>query len=480
VGLQKHNTRMDAFTLCLELGLPPVHQELCAMRARLAYKLDSQRAGGMKTWLQTLWDLPPLTVQNRLTWVSQTKRWLNKSEDERYKYVRMVTEVGEDGTLWSEYDTSRKAPLRPWAQIMKSCEMRVRSNRLNSAVHQDIRAAFLGESSEGELAIADLDAPIVRPIWGTIDADWDYVEERQRMDEGVNVPPNRTRGEVIKTNLVRDVVLERLMSSQRTKGFRFYDLMNIGVSRGFLREAANRPDLSEGIRWLCLARTRGFPTVEGAWQRIKRSGRVPAFERRVCPLCKLHIGLGWEWAHLLVSCVAVKVAAARDRHLVRQIAFIGENLKNDPQGVPQAFVREMGGEDETEARRSGVAGYFGVISILLIGGLFRPLGPQPDEDWFNVYHLGFGHLRLVSPGFDTFHFVNVASFFQIVAPLFVAALGGDLQGDGSSSAGSRSESSGDGPVNQRHIWYTGGYDPQPDDGRNALGPDGEPPQPSVE
>jgi hypothetical protein len=246
------------------------------------------------------------------------------------------------------------------------------------------------------------------------------------------------------------------------------------VTRGFLREATNRPDLSEGVRWLCLARTRAYPTVEGAWQRIRRSGQIPVFERGLCPLCSLHIGLGWEWAHLLVTCTAAPVTAARVRYLDQQIAYIRGNLANDPREVPQAFVREMGRESETEARRSGVAGYFGVMSILLIGGLFRPLGSQLDGDWFNVYHLGFGHLRLVSPGFDTFHFVNVASFFQTVSPLYVAALGDDLNSDRASSTGSQSGSSGAGSVNQRHVWYTEGRDPQPDDGRNASGLDGEP------
>ena len=152
---------------------------------------------------------------------------------------------------------------------MKSCEMRVRSNRLSSDIHRDIRAAFLGETSGGELALTSADDPVIRPVWGSFDVDFDYIGERQDMDEGMNVPPNRTRGEVIKTALVRDVVLERLMSSQRTKGFHFYDVMNIRVTRGFLRKATNRPDLSEGVRWLCLARTRAYPTVEGAWQRIR-------------------------------------------------------------------------------------------------------------------------------------------------------------------------------------------------------------------
>ena len=59
------------------------------------------------------------------------------------------------------------------------------------------------------------------------------------------------------------------MTANCSKGFNhFYDALTLGVNRGYIHEAALQPDLSEVVHWLSLVRTRSFPTVEGAWQRI--------------------------------------------------------------------------------------------------------------------------------------------------------------------------------------------------------------------
>ena len=54
LGLNKQNTATDAFTLCYKLGFSPIFQELCVMRARLAYKLTHIEEGEMKLWLKYL------------------------------------------------------------------------------------------------------------------------------------------------------------------------------------------------------------------------------------------------------------------------------------------------------------------------------------------------------------------------------------------------------------------------------------------
>ena len=341
--------------------------------------------------------------------------------------------------------------------------MRVRSNAYNSQAHNDIRTAFLGEDEYGEI----WGDPVI-PEWGHFPAEWDLVHEREVMDEGRNVPPGRTRAEITKVNFVRDVVLERMMSSQSTKGFtNYYDIFNFGVTRGFLREAANRPDLAEGVRWLCLARTRAFPTVEGSWQRITRSGQNPTFTRGQCPLCSEPIGHGWEWAHLLTKCRSTPVKDARESHIKQHISYIGVNLARGDRMVLDSFSHEVGGEDGTK-----LPDILGAASIQLIGGLYRSLDALDRDEWFSTYFIGFGHLRMITPSFETFHFINAASFFQTAAPLYVNALGGNLYGDWTSPS-SQSESSLASSVNQRHGWYTEGYDPVPDDGRNAPGDEGE-------
>lgn len=80
---------------------------------------------------------------------------------------------------------------------------------------------------------------------------------------------------------------------------------------------------------------------------------------------------------------------------------------------------------------------------------------------------------MITPGFCSFHFINVASFFQTVAPLNINALSGNLYRDWTSPS-SQSESSLASSVNQHHVWYTEGYDPTLDDNRNVEVKDEEP------
>lgn len=474
LGLSSANTQTDAFTLCFELGLPPVHQELCAMRARLCFKLDSHRDGGLQTWIQHLWDNPPDTVHNgSQTWVTASRKWLRGLEKDRNKYDRLFTESAP-GRLYMEYG-DRTAPLRPWAQLGKTYEMKVRSNAYNkdqTTIHAGLRTAFIGETEYGDLSPRDEDAPFGALLAGIfVDTEFNTAAERERTDLGRTVPPGRDRGEVVKTAFVRDVVLERLMSSQRTKGFRWYDQFYFGITRGYLREAANRPDLAEGVRWLSLARTHGYPTVEGAWQRIKRSGKTPRFERGKCPLCSTLIDQGWEWSHLMTYCSHPKVLALRDEQLGERITRLYKDLVVAGQVYRYAFMDTVGRESQT-GRNAFMAAY-GVISICLIGGWFRPLGMSDPDFWFHTYLVGFGHSRLLTPGYESFGYICAAQFLQVVSPLYVSALGGDLYGtrslDGSQLASSRADS-----VNQEHIWLTEGWDPVPDEERSCSPEMGDP------
>ncbi|KAH9957559.1 hypothetical protein BJV74DRAFT_891343 [Russula compacta] len=302
-------------------------------------------------------------------------------------------------------------------------------------MQRGLRTAFFGEDEQGELASLfggpDGDEPLLRPERGHLTFWWDLLDEQAEMERGRTIPTSRSREEVTKVNLVRDTVLERLMSSQKTKGFSQYDKYNFGITRGYLREAAARPDLAEGIRWLSLVRTRAFPTVEGAWQRIKRSGQTPAFERGKCPLCRNDLATGWEWTHLLQTC---------------RYAPVVEGRLGDPSVV--AYANEQGLEDGSGA----VMAFDRVVSIILCGGLYRSVEFADGEGWFNMYTMGFGHTRLITPGFETFGYVYVASFFQSVAPLFVQRLGVNLYGDWSED-GSHSGSSLDDDEYLWHGWF---------------------------
>jgi hypothetical protein len=271
------------------------------------------------------------------------------------------------------------------------------------------------------------------------------------MDRGRHTRAQQTRGEANVVTLVRDVVLERMMTSNRAKGFSFYSNVNMGISRGFLREAANRPDLVEGVRWLCLARTRAFPTVEGAWQRIKRSGQDPPFERYQCPLCKRALKHGFEWSHLLTTCQSPPVRQARATHLAQSLTYLTRVFAvRDAEIVDIAQI--MGSEDGINMVE--------VVSTSLIGGLVRPLSMSNEEGWLDAYQIGFGGTRLITPGFDSFGFTYVASFFQRIAPMYVVRLGLSPSAD-RSSTGTDSESSLGSAVNQPAQWWTEGEDPVP-------------------
>lgn len=385
LGLSKDSHNVDAFTLCYELSLPPVHQEMCAMRARLATKLNAHTDGGLNTWIQTLWDHPPTNREIKLhkTWVSTSQAWLKKADKDARKYSKLLDEDVDCPARTFGWDNQDLAPLRPWAQLGRMFEMSCRSNQYNSTMLQAMRMVFFRDREEGGPPEVDTrllqqwiengndeEDFIIRPIAGRFDAPWDYVSERRSMDEGRNIPAGRTRGEVTRTNLVRDVVLERMMSSNHSKSWTAYDIMNFGTTRGYLREAANRPNLTEGVRWLSLARCRGFPTVEGAWQSIKRSGRNPPFECGKCPLCKQEMVDKWEWAHLLLECLYTPVCTSWERYLRQNITYIRNNL-------------EARGWHELRNLRQDLKGLEGenwhltltarVVSIFLCGGSYRPL-----------------------------------------------------------------------------------------------------------
>jgi exonuclease III len=435
LGLHRHNTKTDAFTLSLELGLPPVFQEMCAMRARLAFKLKHPMEQGFKTWIKVLWDNPPITRGNHQTWVTLTKKWLKGLEKDRHKYSRDFKVV--DGEVVCYTVPDHTAPLRHWAQLGKALELRIRANQYSSTLTKNLRTALIGETEEGDPA----EGPLFNPIEGDFltDQAWDPVKERREMDKGRTVPPNRTREDVESLAFVRDVVLERMMSSQKTKGFNFYDTFGFGITKGFLREAANRPDLAEGVRWVCLIRTHAFPTVEGAWQRITRSGKEPPFERGQCPLCRNPLKSGLEWSHLLMDCKHRLVSAKRQQFLEQSITYHRRIYSSWDTAVEYAS-NNWGVDNQT--------GLAGVISVFLLGGLIRTALHSP---WINAYQMGFGCNKLPTPGFEDFGYIFVASFFQTVAPLYVARLGEDLYGDWSQS-GSQSGSSRTSAVNQEHTW----------------------------
>ena len=154
--------------------------------------------------------------------------------------------------------------------------------------------------------------------------------------------------------------------------------------------------------------------------------------------------LGWGCSHLLTECTYGAVTRARDKYIGQNISYIVGNIGGRDASFVVVFGLDRqctwGREDETpndivygkEIRR--------VVSIYLLGGLFRPYTLSMEEGWADTYQIGFGALRLITPGFESYGFVYVAQFLQVVAPLYLTCLGGSLYGDMVSDIGTEDDS----------------------------------------
>jgi hypothetical protein len=373
VGLHRSNTSTDAFSLCYELGLPLISLEMSSMRARLGIKLDARPP--LKTWIQELWDNPATYPTRHLTWVTQTKKWLNQVEKEKHKYAQLflpdegayylqgrrivddddavIFEYIEDGDLqgFDHVEGYTAALLRHWAQIGHCLEMRVRSNAYRTGFIERLMAEMTDEFADG----APVEMPLLDMQKGIYDTEWSPGSEFGLMGEMLGVPKGRRGVEVKRLLLVRHVVLEWLMAAQHTVSWAVYNSYFYGISRGFLWEALNRTDLAEGVRWLVLARTKAFPQVERAWQRITRSGKRPGFSQGECPLCCEFLAPGLDVQHLLVSCKAHQVQSCRSKYLEQNIAYLDCLKAWLWESAPNALSDKWGGWTRPSFRKEWYA-----------------------------------------------------------------------------------------------------------------------------
>jgi hypothetical protein len=164
----------------------------------------------------------------------------------------------------------------------------------------------------------------------------------------------------------------------------------------------------------------------------------------------------------MVACQSPLVRMARNQYLAQGIEYVRRNLaaRADSE-VYEQYVGVERGIQNQEA-----------LSIFLIGGLIRPVDMPLDEGWLDTYFVGFGGLRLLTPGFESFGFTYIASFFQRVAPVYVARLGESLYGDWTDEESSSGSSIGS-TVNQAHQWWTEGVDPTVDMAARPRDSDGE-------
>jgi hypothetical protein len=165
------------------------------------------------------------------------------------------------------------------------------------------------------------------------------------------------------------------------------------------------------------------------------------------PLCHEPLLPGHDLQHLLVACKEHHVRNCRAKYLEQHIAYLNRVKAHLWGSAPNTLSEQWGETNQTHIHE-------GVEGVYLLGGMIRLEGALEDRSgWFNVYQLGFGHFRLVTPGFTTHCYVPMAQFLQEVAPLWTSALGQELY-DGGSNMDSLAGGSllDEEDLNPLHIW----------------------------
>ena len=415
---------VDTFTLCYELGIPTVEEELHARRTRILAKLQ-RNDGGFKTWLRKLYEEPPPSTWRKQTWVTGSRNWLSHAKKSLPKHsdaytaeyrdfclvrgieLRDVPEAIHHGWNGKARYTTSEFPLREWATLEQSFALTVRSNPYESP----LQAALVNQRTLVDDAgmIIDWNIPENLRLQDVVNAPRRLGEEgRLEYLSLVRIPKGRTSEEVTQLRTIRDVVLERQMTRNKSPGFLNYDCHEFGVTRGYLRNAVSRPDLSEGVRWLVLLRTGAFPSMQTLVERLDKVGTVHSFDKGCCPLCK-RVLVGTIWTHLLLRCEHKWVLLQREKYLELPIRLVRDSTDWTGQW---SEISPDGNVIVDEYRHELLLG------SALVGGWDHVKG-----NTIPTYSLGFGQLDHVPDGMQTYGYIRVAEFLQKVAPLYVRSVG---------------------------------------------------------
>jgi exonuclease III/predicted negative regulator of RcsB-dependent stress response len=421
IGSEGTNTEgIDAFTLCWEMGIPTIEEEIHARRTRLVAKLQ-RPDGGIRTWLAALWQEPRGGVVGKKTWVtgsmgwlSTTLKWLPKySKAYVSRYLEFCEEKGinpddyqsavDEG--WVRGCRHRKAeyPLREWATLAQDFELTVRSNAHVATIAKEMDNRTTGVNALGIANEESLEGTNENPRNEIRVSRRDKDTYRDEYMQSIRIPKGRSVGEAVTIRNVRDISEERQMARNKSLQFTFYDRHQFGVSRGYLRNAVSRPDLAEGTRWLILIRTGGFPELEDIESAIDK--KIDVFR---CPLCKGRI-LERIWMHFMLHCTHEWVQSHREKYLQGPI----DCITNTSQLIGlKGRVGQDNMTNEVDYYSAKKVGY------ALVGG-WDHIG----DEVIPTYSIGFGQLDHQATGLETYGYVFVAQFLQKVAPIYLRTFG---------------------------------------------------------
>lgn len=396
VGLKGKTNATDSMALCYELSLPLIEEEMAAARSRLYFKA---KKGTTNTWLSRL-------VQTKK--IGRVQTWVSHSAKEIPKILKLGTKYSTDTSYkWHDQPSAdtrdRKAPLREWAARGQAAETHIRSNRYRSPQLEELRELLKDLDHEVQEDVeSDLSSEVLKQAAFSFDAAY---ERTLQLDAVNSRNASRTRFESEQVRLIRECVRERAFTANKSRTFvEWYDVYSFGFTRGFLRNAIRRPDLGIGIRHLIAIRCRFFPRIEQTWLAAKFAGRNPKpSSRYCCPLCGRRIKDGWEWQHLMTSCLNTQVVEARKRFLDIPLQVIRLELtEGDFPGL------EIEGVEPDEALKMAIA-------IYAVGGVVKSY-------YGSTYNAGFGHIDILPQLMSVHGYVPMAEFLQVVVPSYKAAL----------------------------------------------------------
>lgn len=450
IGLSHSNKEVAGFTLATELGLPSIEVLAAGARIRLydkARRDPREGAGGLKTWLATLVHAGRGWRGQKQTWVTYTDTYYAKKVGDdsrdgvypdrdprgvtagRLKYADQENSYAgtgstEDYGMPERLRLSRRiprrrkrdkdAPLRHWAERGYMWDRMVKSSVYTSEYIQTMYEELLGRDAEGFLIANEL-APEAEVMHqgGWYSRIPNLVQERDDQVDAEGVRRKCPRDETHRRMLLMDCTWEALMSAERSDSWKWYDRWEFGSSRGFLKRAISRPDLSRGIEWLIKIRTNCFPKVNKRYNAMKATKQTPQFRKGRCPLCDVKITEGWEWAHLLIKCTAETPTQARVAVLKRPLDYfamaLGHEWAIQPTEIRGAELGNIAGVSSEDFLEGGVT------AIYLVGGVVA-------EAYNLLYHVGFGQGNVCCPDVGTFGWIPCAEFLQKVVPEYTSKL----------------------------------------------------------
>ena len=421
LGISRKSKAVNTAAILYELDLRSMEEITVAARTRLWSKAARTEAP-MKTYLHDLVLSKPAV--RRLTWTSGTVTYLKKllavnSEDTLDDWGRtfisaFLQKDREDAEGWwdASFTSEDLNRLPEWVLRGRLFEMHVRSNKYTyNDIDEARRENYIVSGYPGRRDPSDVVPPIDSLVKKRFESKSGEMLQQEVLD--IVDMTGKSKNSFWQNKLVRaaqDAVLKRTLERKVNKDA-FYFRYSFGITRGFHRSTLATPELVDGVKWLTRIRVGAFVEAKTIREGLIQRGDFVSFDDEACPLCCEAVTPGWEWAHLMVTCVDQKVQAIRFTFL-RKVLPIAKSEARCLNWVAPNDVRGVKGV----AGRSGEYSVENLVSAILLAG--GSVGGQ----WGSSLTVGYGQCELIPRGLDTFVYVYICKFLQRIMPLYLCGL----------------------------------------------------------